>query len=236
MNIVEYLFPPYCISCQKLTRNQHDFYKYICPSCLKKININRDNVCYLCNTPTLYGNTCEKCKKKTALSGLIVASNYSNPILKETIHFFKYRYIKTLALALSWILIAKLKNFSLLKNVNNWLLVPIPLSKKRLKHRGFNQAELLATNLSKWLGIPISSVIIKRTKFRTPQMQIQDQKQRKENVKDCFKINQQFNLASLKNKRIMLIDDVATTGATLNECAKVLKPYVKEVWGCVVAK
>jgi ComF family protein len=236
MNIVEYLFPPYCISCQKLTRSQHNFYKYICPLCLKKIEINYDNFCYLCNTPTLYGNTCEKCKKKTSLSGLIVGSDYDNPILKETIHYFKYRYIKTLALSLSWILMTKLKNSSLLKNANDWLIVPVPLAKKRLKYRGFNQAELLAINLSKWLGIPLSSVIIKRTKFRAPQMQIQNQKQRKKNIEGCFSVNYDLDLAFLKNKRIMLVDDVATTGATLNECAKVLKPYVKEIWGCVVAK
>jgi len=236
MNIIEHLFPPHCISCQKLTRSQHDFYKYICPSCLKNININHDNFCYFCNTPTLHGNTCEKCKKKTSLSGLIIASDYNNPILKEMIHYFKYRYIKTLALALAWILMTKIKESQLLKNTNEWLIISVPLAKKRLKYRGFNQAELLAANLSKWLGIPISSVIIKRTKFRAPQMQIQNRKQRRENIKDCFKINQRFNLVSLKDKKIMLVDDVATTGATLNECAKVLKPYVKEVWGCAIAK
>jgi len=236
MNFLNALFPPHCVSCQRLTTSQHDFYKYICPSCLKKIYINHDNLCYLCNTPTLHGNTCEKCKKKTSLSGLIVASNYSNPILKESIHYFKYRYIKALAPALSWILMVKIKNSQLLKNVSEWILVPVPLAKKRLKHRGFNQAELLATNLSKWLGIPVSSVIIKRTKFRVPQMQIQNQEQRKENIKDCFNINQSYNLTSLKDKKIILVDDVATTGATLSECAKVLKPYIKEVWGCVIAK
>ena len=235
MNFFDILFPPHCISCQKLTDNSTDFYKYLCPGCLKKIKLNHDNFCPVCHNLTRFGATCMNCKKKTPLTGLIVAANYDNPILKEAIHYFKYRYLKELSLPLSWLLMEKLKDFPF-RDKNEWVLLPVPLAKKRLKNRGFNQAELLTENLSKWLGISQSSAIIERTKFRLPQMEIKSYQQRKRNVKNSFRIKKEAHLEKIKGHKIMLVDDVATTGATLSECAKILKPYVKEVWGCVVAK
>ena len=235
MNVFDFLFPPHCISCHKLTQNQHSFYSYLCPQCLKKINLTKDNFCYGCYQPNLWGGTCQKCKKIKPLNGLIIASSYQNPILKEAIHYFKYYNIKSLSLTLSWLVMQKIKNFPW-RNKKDWLFVPVPLAKKRLKFRGFNQAKLIAHNLAFWLGIPISSDIIKRIKFRLPQMEVQNQKERIRNISGCFKINKNFNLVLLKNKKIMLIDDVITTGATLNECANLLRPHVKEVWGCVIAK
>ena len=236
MNVFDILFPPYCVSCQKLTQSRSDFYKYICIPCFEKIRINQKDFCHICNVQIILGKACQLCRKKTFFSGIVVASNYNNPILKEIIHHLKYRYIKALSLSLSWILMAKLKSFPW-GDKNDWLLVPIPSAKKRLKLRGFNQAELLASNLSKLLGISISSAIIKRAKFCIPQMQIENIEERKKNVKGSFEINQSFSeLNLLKKKKVMLIDDVMTTGATLNECAKILESHVKEIWGCVIAK
>ena len=235
MNLFDLLFPPYCISCQKITDNKSVFYKYLCSDCLRKIKINEDDVCISCHNLTRFGKTCSSCSKSTSLSGLLVASDYKNPILKETIHYFKYNNVKDLSLPLSWVFLKKLEEFEW-KNKEEWVFIPVPLAKKRLKFRGFNQAELLAQNLAKWLNISISSAIIERVRFRTPQMQIENNQERLENIKNSFRIVKNLDLSEIRNKRIMLIDDVSTTGATLSECAKVLKPYVKEVWGCVLAK
>jgi len=235
MNILDFLFPPSCLSCQKLTGNSHDFYKYLCQRCLGRIKINEDDQCFLCHIFTRNGKTCSSCQRKTPLKGIIVASDYDNLILKETIHYFKYRYVRTLALPLSWILLKKLNEFPF-ENKKDWLLIPVPLAKRRLHDRGFNQTELLAQNLSKWLNISVSSAIIERVRFRTPQMEIKNIKERIKNIQNSFSLKKEANAGLIKNKRVILIDDVATTGATLSECAKILKPYVKEVWGCVIAK
>lgn len=235
INFSKHLFPPFCISCQKITQNSADFYSYLCKECLEKIDITEDYHCFSCHKLTPFGKTCKSCFKNFPINGLVVAANYANPILKDVIHFLKYRHIKDLSLPLSWLLLKKLEDFDW-KNIREWIIVPVPLAKKRLHSRGFNQSELTAQNLSKWLNIPTSSAIIRRTKFTVPQMEIKNHDERIENIKNSFKIVKGSEKEGLKNKKILLVDDVSTTGATLLECSKALRPFVNEVWGCVVAK
>jgi competence protein ComFC len=263
MNTIKHFFPPYCISCQKLTYNNRSFcpshqkvsaeafyssrqklpaggfYSYVCRECLSKIEIIDDYRCVSCHEFTPFGKTCKSCFKNSPINGLIIATDYQNPILKDLIHFMKYRYVKDLSLPLSWLLFKKLEKFDW-KNIDDWIILSVPLSKKRFRSRGFNQSELISQNISKWLNIPTSSAIIKRTRFVTPQMQIKNHSQRIANVKNSFKmvegIDDSMLEKKLKTKKILLVDDVITTGATLIECSKTIKPYVKEVWGCVVAE
>lgn len=180
--------------------------KFICQTCLKKIPLNQK----------LYRN-------------LIVASYYSHPLVKEAIHRYKYDLVKGLAEPLSWLMAESLKNYYL----ENPLLVPVPLHKKRLKWRGFNQAQLLAEAVSRQLNIPLANQILIREKNIEPQVKIKNSLQREKNVQSAFAVQP----TDLSNKTVVLVDDVATTGATLNECRKVLKPLgPKEVWGLVVAR
>jgi len=126
----------------------------------------------------------------------------------------------------------------------SFTVIPIPLHKQRLRFRGFNQAELLAKEVAEHFSIPLETNVLERTRAVLAQAKIKNHKDRKENIKNIFKINSEFikkcvkegkNL--LKNKIIILVDDVATTNATLSEAAKVLKEAgAKEVWGLVVAK
>jgi len=234
-SFIQLLFPSFCISCQKFTSSKSGFYRYLCPQCLAKIKILDEDHCIGCYSYTPLGKTCSLCQKAFSLKGVLVASEYENPILKEVIHAFKYRNVKDLSLPLAWILFQKLKDFSWGKK-GNWILVPVPLAKRRLRNRGFNQAELLAQNLGKILNISVFTDIIKRVKFCQPQADIKNKQERQANIKGAFGPTKKINQLDLKQKKIMLIDDVLTTGATLNECARVLKPYVKEVWGCVVAR
>ena len=107
----------------------------------------------------------------------------------------------------------------------------MPLHKKRQRLRGFNQSEQLARAISKNFNLEINHNLI-RIKHKKAQAKLHE-KNRWENIKNCFS----YQGKNLNNKNILLIDDVATTGATLNECAKVLKENnAKEVWGLVVAK
>jgi ComF family protein len=119
------------------------------------------------------------------------------------------------------------------------LIVPVPLHRRRERWRGFNQAELLAENLGKNLSpgydIPILK-ILKRKKFTAPQMKIKNYKEREKNIRSAFILNDPLEV-ELKNKKILLIDDISTTGSTLLECAKVLKSAgASSVWGMVLAR
>jgi len=109
--------------------------------------------------------------------------------------------------------------------------MPVPLSKKRLKWRGFNQAEIIANILADNFKLEIDAKNLKRIKNTKPQAKL-NERERRNNLADCFS----WLGDKLNGRNIILVDDVATTGSTLNECAKVLKQAgASEVWGLVVA-
>lgn len=98
------------------------------------------------------------------------------------------------------------------------LLVPVPVSRSRMRSRGYNQAELLARQIAKLTGIELDTEILARKADSAPQARATSIKERAENVKGAFSVN-----GEVRELRIMLIDDVMTTGATLNACANALK-------------
>jgi competence protein ComFC len=116
-------------------------------------------------------------------------------------------------------------------------LLAVPLHSKRLRWRGFNQAELLAQVISRQLEIPLAKNILRRFKYRPPQASVKGVWQKKMNVKDSFQLfSESSRSIPFQDKTIILVDDLSTTGATLAECAKVLKSLQpKEIWGLVIA-
>jgi len=113
------------------------------------------------------------------------------------------------------------------------VFVPIPMEKRKMKRRGYNQAEELAKELSIMLNIPLMKDNLVKTKKTLPQMKL-SAKERAENLIGAFAVK---NPKELENKKIFLVDDVYTTGATMEECAKLLKTSgVKQVWGIVIAR
>ena len=131
-----------------------------------------------------------------------------------------------------------MEHFVLAKNntENIWnesILIPVPMEKKKMKNRGYNQSEELAKELSKILQIPLSLNNLIKIKQTLPQIKL-SAKERQENLKNAFSIN---NPEELKNKKIFLVDDVYTTGSTMEECAKTLKESgAKQVWGIAIAR
>lgn len=123
----------------------------------------------------------------------------------------------------------RLKTFA---DLENTIIIPVPLHPRRLRWRGFNQAQVLAQAASEKFNINAEFFSLKRIKYRPPQVSLKEQ-ERKINVRSCFS----WEGKNLSGTNIILIDDIATTGATLNECARVLKENgAGEVWGAVVAK
>lgn len=250
--LLDTLFPISCLSCGKPG-------VWLCEECFKKIPLRTEQVCPVCEkliTPD--GRICFGCHKKLAIDGLLAASSYQNEAVASAVHCFKYRFIEELAGPLGGILVNALLRSQLPVPE---IIVPVPLHKRRLRWRGFNQAELLADylsdNLTPGFKIPVAGKILTRQKYTRPQMEIKNYSHRRENLKDAFvmtnqigKINKksasdmdcgrnlyQTGESLLDNKVILLVDDIATTGSTLFECAKVLKQNgAKEVYAVVVAR
>ena len=226
---LDILFPKFCLNCG--TEGS-----YLCPDCFSLIEILDRQYCPFCFPPKLVfdGKTCFSCKQIKKLSGLYCAASYENFIVKKLIHQFKYEpYVRELAKPLSSLIITHLQHLNKIDILrSSFLLVPVPLHKKKLKQRGFNPPEEIAKEIAKILKIPIVNALVK-IKQTPAQMELKKEK-REKNVLGAFRCSKPD---LIRDARILLLDDVFTTGATLEECARVLKDAgAKEVWGMVVAR
>ncbi len=235
-NWLDFLFPKKCLVCQKDNEN------YLCFECFKKLQ-NRKPSCLKCGADSRLGEFCKNCQKDFEITGILVAGNFQDKNLANLIKFYKYNLIKDLSYPLSLFLINFLKE-QLIKNpilpqkiknnrdinLEEFSLLPVPLSDRRLKWRGFNQSELLAQNIAKKFNLELLKDL-KRIKNRKPQARL-NRSERLINLKNCFK----WTGKNLANKKIIIVDDVCTTGTTLNEIAKELKKHqAREIWGLVLA-
>lgn len=190
--------------------------------------------------------------KNKFLDGLYFSLSYKETELgKKLIRQFKYQpYLKALAPTLASILIEHFIKIG--KNTNeiweNAVLIPVPLDKKKFKIRGYNQSEELAKEMAKIIKIPVISDFLIKTKYTRPQMEL-NKEEREKNLLGAFAINHVRNkLSNGTNQniarfdvamfsKVFLIDDVYTTGSTMQECAKVLKENgAKSVWGIALAR
>lgn len=206
-------------------------------------------------------------KKRKPLEGIITSAYYEEGALKELVHNFKYNSVTELTPVLGEMMAeallschsglvrsCRLAERNKIRNLDprsgfypvgddgEIAVTFTPLHYRRLAQRGYNQAQLLAEYVGSKLGIPVKDLLIK-TKATKRQVELQGSARRK-NLKQVFKVQKSTCLAesrrevkSLKGKTIVIVDDVTTTGSTLEECAKVLKAAgAKEVWGLVVAR
>ena len=210
---------------------------------MQKISLLSFQVCPYCEKEiTPAGGICEKCKRQgfeknsaPALDGLLSATEYRE--ISKLVHLFKYNFVFELGVPLG-----KLITRSLWQNNLPLpdLIIPVPIHKRKLKWRGFNQAELLAKaisqNLTPGIEIPVNANLLYRKKYTKAQMKIKAYKERLVNVSDAFALKETAP-KSIAGQRILIVDDIATTGATLLECAKVLKSAgAKEVVGAIIAR
>ncbi len=199
---LDLLFPVSCLGCRK-----EGF--HLCDKCVDSIPLE------ISETKTQY------------LDHLYSATKFDHPLLNRALKEFKYRFVKDLSHPLAQIIRRMVRENNLI--FDSPIAIPVPLSKKRLNWRGFNQAELIAKHLN-W---GVDTNIISRKKASKPQADIENKEERMINVEDNFEINPGMDV---ENKNFILIDDVATTGSTLNECAKILKQNgAKTVIGVTIA-
>ncbi len=231
--LLDTLFPLSCLGCHQ--KNQ-----WLCDTCLGAIPLRTEQYCPACLvriTPS--GQICPSCRDTAspALDGIFVASHYRTSILPHAIHTWKYRFIPDMAVSLAQLLTSALEK-STLPLPNS--ILPVPLHSRRLRFRGFNQSELLAQALSQsltpGLELPVQSDTLLRTRYTKPQMKTDSREERLLNLKNAFTVARGRE-ALIREKYIWLVDDVATTGTTLEECARVLKAHgAKGVFGVVLAR
>lgn len=218
--ILDFLFPKHCVSC-------NTFGSYLCQPCASHIKYFTFSVCPVCDRPTINGRTHEVCASPFALDGFITFTSYEEPIasLAKSI---KYDCVSDAAHV----------EYSILKT--RWppyapsfdMLIPIPLHPKKLRSRGFNQAELIARTIGQHTNTPINTQALIKIRETSPQAQLK----RKDRI-----INTQQGFVCLypshaHRKAIGLVDDVATTRTTLHlACEALKKSGAREVWGITFA-
>ena len=204
---------------------------YLCLSCQTQISILIQR-CILCGKNSLLSQIHANCQNHPPLSGILTVADYQDPRINQLIGNLKYNGIKAMAENLALVACDFLISQDLLDYFSEFTIVSVPLHKRKHLDRGFNQAELIASSIARRLNLPMISPLarIKKTKTQVGQ----DREHRIENLKGAFALADEVNL---ENKKILLIDDVATTGATLLEAARTLqKAKPAQIWGLVIAR
>lgn len=220
-------FPAFCVGCNNEMPPGDN---WICSDCNRAILPVNMQICPSCKKITNSGRYCQKCKKDKYLKGVVCAIYYEEGPAREMVHNFKYNGVTSLG--------ENLANFmanSLTKNqliITNSYLTFVPLHYRRKAQRGYNQAEILARLIGQKTGLKVLD-LLKKIKITPRQAQLSGAKRRK-NLSGVFVLKKGIDI---KNKKIIIIDDVMTTGSTLEECARILRGNgAKEVWGLVVAR
>jgi competence protein ComFC len=214
---ISLLYPPTCAVCAKhVPAGEH-----LCKSCEAHIVPISRPFCETCSQPfdgcidAVF--TCANCADRTIYFVSAVAAYRGRGLVRDVIHEFKYnRQIHLRHLVGRWLGAAL--DDERLRDICFDVLVPVPLHAARQRERGFNQATLLAQLLSEQSSIPCRPVL-KRIRYTTTQTAL-DRSERMENLHNAFRLRRN---ADVRGLRVLLIDDVLTTGSTLSECARVLR-------------
>lgn len=225
MGLLDVLFPKKCVGCQKIG-------EYVCASCFATISFDTRGLCLACGKPSLDGMTHPVCLKTYTIDGSFCGIVYKG-MTKKLLYQFKYRpYLSGLKEFLGELLYESLIQQELYQAVLSTkpILIPIPLSQKRQKDRGYNQALLLAKEVGKRFDLPVMD-ILKRSKETKPQYGLKKD-ERRENMKNAFVLSGKGGKGTA-----LLVDDILTTGSTLAEAAHVLKKAgFARVWGVALAR
>jgi len=230
---LDYLFPPYCLLCE--SRYIYQGGCFICKSCVDSISFITHPFCSRCGKPFLTqsdrDHLCGNCLTHGSYFTIVRALGTYEGSLRKIIHLLKYKQKFAIEKILT-LLLDVYQNIDI--NFCSYdFFVPVPLHRSRLRQRGFNQAVVLGNVLRRKYNMPLQRLALQRTVATLPQVRLQG-KERMKNVRNAFKIR---DAALVQKKSILLLDDVYTTGATMNECARVLRDAgALRVDGFVVAR
>ncbi len=227
-NLLDCFFPVQCLGGCKT------YDTWLCHQCVKNVLANPpDSECPYCRISNSGFQTCPACRTKTSLAGLIVLANYDQQTVQDSVKTLKYKYVSEVGVRLGQLLAQKIRGLKPHLSERP-IIMPVPLHYKRKNERGFNQSEIIARSMAQELDYSVRCDILVRSVYTTPQAGL-EKTDRLRNLNNAFKIKESGLVLSQQN--VILIDDVATTTSTLNECAKVLKASgAREIWGAVIAR
>lgn len=218
-----FLYPAQCRACD--TPLGLEPVPYFCNACWAQMQFVEPPWCEMCGTPLRSAfssdadgsEVCDACAKAPPRYGKLRTIAFYEAALQEAIHLFKFEKRTGLAKPLIQLMLAHLPDDCRIEDYH--FILPIPIHKKRLRERGFNQSRLLAEGIAKAKGVPIATDIFVRHKNTKAQSSLAG-RERQENITDAFELRKPD---AIFGKRLLLIDDVFTTGATIREA-------VKELW------
>jgi competence protein ComFC len=213
---IELLTPESCLGCGKSG-------VVFCTTCRVRSEFGRVSECYRCGRISKSGETCELCQLETKLSGVAVASYYTGPV-KELVLRLKFHRLQAAAEVAADMVAGVVPD--------SWgvgLVTSVPISAERYRERGYNQSELVARWVARRLGLPYSRLLERQGSVH--QLGV-DRRTRLAQVKGVF-----YTRRPVPATRVLIVDDVVTTGATLAACAEVLsRAGARGVWGAAVAR
>jgi len=220
-----FLFPKSCLGCGR----EGDF---LCPKCRNSLTRIGSLICPKCGRPQMSGVVCPSCVAwDSAIDGIRSPFRFEG-VMRQAVHQLKYRNLRALGTPLAGLMWDYLSANPVLGDV----LVPVPLHPKRLRERGYNQSYLLAAELSKLSGLPVVDEAVVRQRYTPPQARTTSVEERRANIVGAFACREAAS-SRLKDRHVILVDDVATSAATLDACAAAVKEAgAAEVWGLVLAR
>jgi len=218
--IIDFIFPKTCVGCGV-------WGSFLCKGCQERLDFV-EQICPMCGEESLMGWTHPKCRTRHGMDGLIAIYEYQEPVARAVVDSIKYGFNRGLMGVV-------LNNFTFETGVNFDFLVPVPLYFYRENWRGFNQAEELGKVIGSKLMVPVENVLA-RMKNTKQQALMKTREERQKNIENAFVADCRFQKSDIKGKKILLVDDVFTSGADMRECTKVLKKAGAEVvWGLALA-
>ncbi|WP_242981148.1 ComF family protein [Ruminiclostridium sufflavum] len=204
ISLIEYVFPPRCVFCNEILTAGVPI--YICGKCAKKIGYYNNCI----NSLNLPGNM------ETYCDGMICVGRYSGG-LKSSLKRFKFNSKPSYYRAFGKLLALKVQNTIHSEKID--MVVPVPLYRYKQKLRGYNQAELIAKYAAEQLKLPFAGGVLVKTSESKSQSAL-NRNERLINVEGLFKV---IKAESISDKNILLVDDIITTGSTVNQSSKALK-------------
>ena len=219
--LLDLFYPPRCPGCGRMG-------SLFCEKCRAQIQFIESPCCRRCGRPLPQSGLCPGCQGVLShLDGIMAVAVFAEP-LRQAIHSLKYENGVALAAPLGAIMTEAWHRLDLPAAD---LILPVPLHGRRLAERGYNQSALLAGVLGRGVGVPVDEHLLSRHRATIPQVGL-SQQQRQQNVENAFACRN-----GLLDKAVVVVDDVCTTGATLEACAQVLRDAgAMSVWGFTLAR
>ncbi len=235
-NLIDIIYPPRCHICRDFLLkdiSENDAI-YFCQACSADFKRMVSPLCTVCSAPldrSQEDHLCEDCLRKRPHYEKIYACYLYDGVIMDAIHQFKYGSKSFLGESLGLLFAQFVEDR--IQRTDDLLTIPVPLHPKRLRERGFNQSLLLARNIALKMGSELDFLSLRRVKYTTPQTGL-GKNERRKNVLNAFQV---VDPGAVEGRTVLLVDDVATTGNTLNECARILrKSGCRNVYGLVLAK